>query len=434
MRLVLLAFASLVLLLSPRHSAADLAGVIGTGPGTYFSGTDFGVKMTADVTNKLVKFSFSNGNGPNWVAMGPSAAKLMAGTYGYVCDANAMSVLAYDITFNDFKGLALSPKQNLQNVSVTKNNGLLVCNFTRPIAGIGSGTQDSNVNIDVNNPTYFTWAVSDNRPALTADIHDARGAFMSVVTDAAGTVTLTGVALKTNAKVVAHAALMIIAWFYALPAATIISRFFKSKLYWLKAHKFLNYYLLVSVTSSFIVIYTFEALKFINTIPHHVFGVFIIIVMFTQAILGGFKPTIKSFDSKWKVFWDYAHQISGYSLYVFAFINAMIGTMYIDNSADRTAIIVACVLPLVVYLLVFAYFQYHSKENQEQFDADFDYKLQQKMNTGKVSTPFVQTGFSSSSAKLNNGVSGAASQDGSLPGSNFGRFKTSADFDARFNH
>jgi hypothetical protein len=342
---------------------------------------EFQVQIQNDLVNQKVQITMASLNN-GWASVGPSSAGSMATTFGYVCDGNAMKVTAYTITANTFNSMAMVATPNLTQISVTYMNGKLTCVFSRPATATQNG--DVSITQTAGKSTQYTWAVGQpGLLALDPTIHANRGAFTAAV-GANGVVTITPNATPTDPKVLAHASLMVLAWFFAAPAAVITARYFKHKAFWFAMHRFLNLFVLVSTTVSFIIIYTFQNLNLGGTIPHHAFGVVIIALMFFQAFLGFFKIVIKDIESIWKKVWGQAHQILGHALLFFAFINSLLGQAHIDNPTNRTAFVVVIVVPFIMYLAFGTYMHFKSRNKDEKFDAEFDYMLNAKMNDDRT--------------------------------------------------
>eukprot|EP00475_Leptophrys_vorax_P023496 TRINITY_DN3213_c0_g1_i1.p1 TRINITY_DN3213_c0_g1~~TRINITY_DN3213_c0_g1_i1.p1 ORF type:complete len:591 (-),score=151.77 TRINITY_DN3213_c0_g1_i1:43-1815(-) len=351
-------------------SLVSPAGLVSLAP-------EFQVQIQNDLVNNVVQLTMVSTNNA-WVSVGPSSGGTMATTFGYICDASAMKITAYTINGNNFESIQLAAMQNITTISVTYTGGKLSCVFSRPSVATQAG--DINIGTVSGAKTMYTWAVGQSGTlALDNNIHANRGAFTATVS-ASGTVLISANATPTDPHVLAHVGLMIIAWFFAAPAASLFARFFKYKTIWFQAHRTLNLLVVVCVTVSFIVIYAFQKLNLGGTIPHHAFGVFIIVLMYIQVFLGFFKPVIKDVESVWKKVWNHAHQFLGHSLYLFSFINAMLGQRHIDNIDTRNGIIVGCVIPFLLYNIVWLYLQFRPAKKDEQFDAQFDYMLNAKMH------------------------------------------------------
>ncbi|KAI3641366.1 hypothetical protein MIR68_000496 [Amoeboaphelidium protococcarum] len=209
----------------------------------------------------------------------------------------------------------------------TANNGLYTFVFQRPIKADQPGMK----NIQ-NGETSMIWAYSDaaiDGEFSTLGIHASKGVIR------ANLFSEQSVAAGPDATqlVLAHAAMMIVAWFVFVPAGIFIARFLKSALgvWWFRLHAILMSSAVIFVIIGLILIIVALKSSSGETLAegaHPILGFFIIALMLVQSIWGVVIDRLFDPLRKYVPWHDQVHWWLGRVVFILAIANSIYGAVY----------------------------------------------------------------------------------------------------------
>ena len=278
--------------------------------------------------------------GTGWIAIGFQPQGRMAGAdiiLGFVSNG---AVTVQDMKASGEVTPQLDPVQNILQSAGSESNGVTVIKFQRLL-----NTGDSNdAVLKVEQKNTFIWAYHPSNDALVEHPRTGRGSFSAVLS--ASNQPSETKALNDEgelSKLIAHGALMLVAWIVLVPLGIIMAKFWKRLGHkWYLAHAGIQSFACLLTLASFILIIVikspdghafFDASTNPVAFTHAIFGVLVTVI---GAV---FQPVIgKIADSMWKadrtevpVWPDKVHWYTGRVVSLLALINIILGVIVLDD-------------------------------------------------------------------------------------------------------
>jgi len=267
----------------------------------YYSITDDQTALSAQVVYR----------GLGWVSWAVSSDGQMVGSEAVIGLPDDSSVQKYALSSKSNDGVTPLPSQTLIDASVVQTDTTTILTFTKILS------EPNEIPIPLSGPQFFLWAVGSSNGL---GYHASRAPFqLDLSQGCAGAVV--GVASPTQSLWRTHGILAAIGWAIATPLAIMSSWFrelSKGKGTWFKAHFYLNS-LTTFLTVMLFIIATVAVSKSGGShfsIPHHIVGLVMFIVVILHVILGVFRPHIEQGKEKTSIrrYWEICHKTFGYFL------------------------------------------------------------------------------------------------------------------------